>query len=90
MLPCDLFVFLYNCRYVTVTNFHSVTCCTRLLAHDDCKLFPVLYEGKLLNNRNFIVNFYESTNTNCVLFFDTVPLLCNALGLPVHKLADAL
>ena len=71
MLRCDLFVFLYNCRYVTMTNFHSVTCCTRLLAHDDCKLFPILYEGKLLNNRNFIVTFFTRVLIQIVSYFST-------------------
>ena len=54
----------------------------------------VTYEGKSLNNRKFYIrkNFFTRVFTEivCVLFFDTVPLLRNTLGPPVHKLADAL
>ena len=52
------------------------------------------YEGKSLNNRKFYTrnNYFTRVLTEivCVLFFDIVPLLCNTLGPPVHKLADAL
>ena len=53
-----------------------------------------LYEAKSSNNRKFYArnNFFTKVLTEivCVLFFDIVPLLCNTLGPPVHKLVDAL
>jgi hypothetical protein len=50
------------------------------------------YEGKSLNNRNFIITFFTGVLKEivCVLFFDIVPLFRNTLGPPVHQLADAL
>jgi len=55
-------------------------------------IYIYMYKGKSLNNRNFIITFFTRVLTEivCVLFFDTVPLLRNTLGPPVHKLADAL
>jgi len=52
----------------------------------------IIHEGKSLNNRNFIITFFTKVLIEivCVLFFDIVPLLHNALGPPVHKLVDTL
>jgi hypothetical protein len=51
-----------------------------------------LYEGKSLNNRNFIITFLqEYLQKLFVSYFSTQsPPLRNTLGPPVHKLADAL
>jgi len=53
---------------------------------------PFPYEGKSLNNMNFIVLFFTRVliEIACVLFLAIVPLLRNTLGPPVHKLVDAL
>jgi len=51
-----------------------------------------IYEGKSLNNRNFIITFLQEYLQKLFvsLFFDVVPLLRNTLGPPIHKLAEAL
>ena len=58
------------------------------------QLFFIIYEGKSLNNRTFIITFLQQYLQKLfVSYFSTyyvVPLLRNTLGPPVHKLADAL